>query len=89
MKYELKIETFQTNESDKKRALKPLEEAAEIFGEWQNHDRGKGSTYDVAYECVDTIQAACNVLAMLGISKESLKSIYKNVHRSNEIKGRY
>lgn len=57
---------------DKAQALKPIEEAAEAFGAWQNWDREKGAGNDddlvrhIVEECADTIQAAVNLAAACG-----------------------
>lgn len=63
---------------DKEQALKPIEEAAEVFGAWQeceNQDLCPGicaSTSlrrrDLVNECCDLIQATCNLLASIGVA---------------------
>lgn len=63
-----KVPTFDKVATDKAQALKPLEEAAEVFGAWQawnEHPSPEGLTkiYD---ECADTVQAICNLLAAFG-----------------------
>lgn len=52
----------------KEQALKPLEEAAEAFGAWQNHAVTGEECYreQVVSECADTIQAAVNLAASMG-----------------------
>lgn len=67
------VSTFADVIDDKKQALKVVEEAAEVFGEWQNYDNAQ--CYDsedttklkLLSECADVIQATCNLLAALGI----------------------
>lgn len=74
------VETFANVKPDKAQALKPLEEAAEVFGAWQvwdcTDDSGPsllGSVTKKLYgkqlldECADVIQATCNLLAALGV----------------------
>lgn len=57
---------------DKAQALKPIEEAAEAFGAWQNWERERDSGIDdslkrlIVDECADTIQAAVNLAAACG-----------------------
>lgn len=70
------VQTFKETKPDKAHALKPLEEAAEVFGAWQAW-RESGPTLDnaeaglvdrVVDECCDVITAACNLLSMLGVT---------------------
>lgn len=74
--YLLNLRTFREVRDDKAQALKPLEEAAEIYGAWQELTIHDGMTPDadarramlrdyVIDECVETIQAAVNMLAAL------------------------
>ena len=54
----------------KENALKPLEEAAEAFGAWQNYEGSHGLTREsyrikVVDECADVIQAAVNLAASM------------------------
>lgn len=66
------VRPFREVAMDKAQALKPIEEAAEAFGAWQNWDRGKGIGNDeelvrsIVDECADTIQAAVNLAAACG-----------------------
>ena len=60
---------------DKAQALKPLEEAAEVFGAWQlmrdTVESGLNAKYekaDLMDEIADTIQASCNLAAALGVT---------------------
>lgn len=61
--YVLKVEPFTKFDEPKAQALKPLEEAAEVFGAWQASGiDGAGSITpemreDIVCECFDTIQA--------------------------------
>lgn len=66
------VRLFDTLCQDKAQAVKVLEEAAEVFGAWQelreiNFDT-RPSDYYKAYaqmvdECADVIQATCNLVA--------------------------
>lgn len=68
------VQTFPDVKPDKAQALKVLEEAAEVFGAWQQWD---GLDQDEKYngfnvicltnECADVIQATCNLLAAYGV----------------------
>lgn len=40
-RYELSIRPFRQVACDKEQALKPLEEAAEIYGAWTDYDHGE------------------------------------------------
>ena len=48
-----------------------LEEAAEVFGAWQQFDDGESpslSRWRVLAECADVIQATCNLLSGMGVA---------------------
>lgn len=71
-------------------AVKVLEEAAEVFGEWQE-DKGETA---VLYECMDVIQAVVNFASSVtGLTPGGVSGLlydrYRAVHRANEIRGRY
>ena len=55
---------FLESEGAKALALKPLEEAAEVFGAWQ--ENGAGASYDLVYEALDCMQACVNLLEFMG-----------------------
>ena len=74
------VTTWDTGCSPREQALKPLEEAAEVFSAWQDYDRTSdwGSDWDeftahneallsIVEECCDVVQATCNLLALLGV----------------------
>lgn len=69
------VQTFPDVKPDKAQALKVLEEAAEVFGAWQQWDGleqdEKGDGFNVIClmnECADVIQATCNLLAAYEIT---------------------
>ena len=64
--------------------LKPLEEAAEAFGAWQDKTRK-----DVIYELCDTIQACFNALELLGATQDEITTTMSRVFLHNEERGRY
>lgn len=96
------VRTFAHVEASKAQALKPLEEAAEVFGAWQEWDRyhSKSAVFDgpmaesaaamksaIVDECCDTIMATCNLLSALGVT--NLTGAMDACVRRNEERGRY
>lgn len=76
------VRVFDEVGADKAHALKPLEEAAEVFGAWQGWDRcheehavfdgtsaqdAEAMKGEIVDECCDTISAVCNLLSALGV----------------------
>lgn len=76
------VNTFKDVKPDKEQALKPLEEAAEVFAAWQEWDKyhrmypvfdypkaqaSKAMKEQILSECADVIQAVCNLAASLGV----------------------
>ena len=96
------VPTFKDVSPDKAQALKPLEEAAEVFAAWQAcandcespmcrecHNAGRGlcGTYiSLVDECCDNIMATCNLLASLGIT--DLSYHMKRCEQRNRARGR-
>lgn len=77
--------------TDKEAALKPLEEAAEAFGAWQEY-KAEGTAYarkSVVYECCDVIQATANLLHHIGADNDEVAYMMRNVTESNRSRGRY
>ncbi len=65
------VATFPGVKADKAQALKVLEEAAEVFGAWQQFDDGESpalSRWLVLAECADVISATCNLIAGMGVA---------------------
>lgn len=84
------VATFPDAKADKAQALKVLEEAAEVFGAWQQFDDGDiyGLLTDaVLDECADVIQATCNLIAALGVT--SFVSWMDDCRERNEERGRF
>lgn len=77
--------------TEKEAALKPLEEAAEVFGAWQEYKRCPTSTARerVYYECCDTIQAVANLMSRLGAKECDFVSAFDDVELNNYARGRY
>lgn len=62
------VATFADVADAKEQALKVLEEAAEVFGAWQEWHREELELQPLLSECADVIQATCNLLAALDVS---------------------
>lgn len=63
------VAVFDNVEPNKEQALKPLEEAAEVFGAWQEWEETKSLSDEgrVIEEIADTIQACVNLAAAMGV----------------------
>lgn len=86
------VRSFDNVRPDKAQALKPLEEAAEVFGAWQAwmvcegrplSDYARDRLID---ECADVIQATLNLVAALGV--EDFRPYMKACERRNKERGR-
>ena len=93
--YLLMVEPFKMGTA-KESAVKPLEEAAEAFGAWQDVERdaleSDGLSVQlnhVLYECCDVIQAACNLMWRMGATDTQVMAAMRAVTRQNEARGRY
>ena len=77
-----KVAVFREVRPDKAQALKPIEEAAEVFGAWQAWDKSRRMDEATGIpnsprtleardalldECADVVQAVCNLAASLGV----------------------
>lgn len=94
--YLLNIRVFNDVSDGKGQALKPLEEAAEVFGAWQKCDDMRYATMtireafreDLIDECVDTVQAAANMLAAVGATQGEVDAAIKRMDERNGDRGR-
>lgn len=68
--YLLNMRVFDKVNDDKHQMLKPLEEAAEVFGAWQESDSMRPTTFKQDWvdmrncpidKCMDTVQAVANL----------------------------
>lgn len=76
--YRFEFGAFDEPDAPKAQALKPLEEAAEVFGAWQlNSD-----TY-VLNECMDVVQAVVNLLTALGFTQEDVDMAIERCNERN------
>lgn len=86
---------FKGCKRDKAQALKPLEEAAEVFGAWQNFNRyaarttrTEGARAELIYECCDLIQATVNLMFAFGANSVEVYHTLEKVREANEARGR-
>lgn len=95
--YLLNMRVFNDVSDSKGQALKPLEEAAEIFGAWQGSDsmRTAASTRDrvgmrnrLIDECMDTVQATANLLAAIGATQGEVDAAIERMDGRNGDRGR-
>ena len=77
------VATFAWTRNDKAQALKPLEEAAEVFGKWQamkqecSDDCRECDCWCINHsllidECADVIQSVVNLLDSMGVTDMAL-----------------
>lgn len=94
--YLLNMHVFNDVEDSKHQALKPLEEATEIFGSWQKCDDMRYATAtirrafreDLIDECMDTVQAVANLLAAVGATQGDVDAAIKRMDERNGNRGR-
>lgn len=95
--YLLNMRVFNYVSDSKGQALKPLEEAAEIFGAWQELDSMRPTTFkqarvdmrdDLIDECMDTVQATANLLAAIGATQGEVDAAIKRMDERNGDRGR-
>ena len=88
------VRSFAHVEASKAQALKPLEEAAEVFAAWQRWDLWTGVDLresmmraEIVDECCDVITATCNLLAAIGVT--DLTEAMAACEERNRKRGRY
>lgn len=95
--YRFEFGALDEPDAPKVQALKPLEEAAEVFGAWQLHDGIRQSqimTARRAYrqslidECMDTVQAVANLLDAEGFTQEDVDAAIGRCNARNRERGR-
>lgn len=95
--YLLNLRAFREVRDDKAQALKPLEEAAEVFGAWRECDDMRFSPImtarrafrdDLIDECLDTVQATVNLLAAVGATQGEVDAAIRRMDERNEGCGR-
>lgn len=95
--YRLAFGAFDKPDAPKAQALKPLEEAAEVFGAWQELDSMRRSPFfsawrdmrdDLIDECLDTVQAIVNLLAAVGATQGEVDDAIRRMDERNGSRGR-
>ena len=95
--YLLNLRAFREVRDDKAQALKPLEEAAEVFGAWRECDDMRFSPImtarrafrdDLIDECLDTVQATVNLLAAVGATQGEFDAAIRRMDERNGSRGR-
>lgn len=94
--YLLNMRVFNEVKDSKGQALKPLEEAAEVFGAWQKCDDVRDATTTIRWafrkdlidECMDTVQAVANLLAAVGATQGEVDAAIKCMDECNWDRGR-
>lgn len=95
--YQLNLRTFHEVRDDKAQALKPLEEAAEVFGAWQDCDDMRYSPIMTARrvyreslidERMDVVQAVVNLLDADGFTQEDVDAAIERCNERNRERGR-
>lgn len=95
--YLLNLRTFREVRDDKAQALKPLEEAAEVFGAWQDCDDMRYSPImttrrvyreSLIDECMDVVQAVVNLLDAEGFTQEDVDAAIERCNERNRERGR-
>ena len=94
--YLLNLRTFREVSDSKAQALKPLEEAAEVFGAWQKRNVQYTSAAmckvfrtELIDECLDTVQAIANLLAAVGATQGDVDAAIKRMDERNGNRGRF
>ena len=82
--YLLNMRVFNDVRDDKAQALKLLDEAAEVFGAWQDCD----DIHDLIDECMDTVQAIANLLAAVGATQGDVDAAIRRMDERNGDRGR-
>ena len=93
--YVIKVEPFTKFVEPKAQALKPLEEAAEVFGAWQASGIDGSDSItpdmrrDIVYECLDTIQACVTLMESIGTTSDEVRDASYRVYWRNVERERY
>lgn len=89
MKMPTIVPTFSTGCSVREQALKIGEEQNEVFSACENYEAfdGDAEVIRIIDECCDVIQAACNLVAMLGV--DDLTAAMGACMRRNRARGRF
>lgn len=92
--YLLNMRVFNDVSDSKGQALRPLEEAAEVFGAWQEFDSmryvpaRRDMRDGLIDECMDTVQAVANLLAAVSATQGEVDAAIRRMDARNENRGR-
>lgn len=95
--YRFEFGALDEPDEPKVQALKPLEEAAEVYGAWQQCDDMRYSQImtarrayrdDLIDECLDTVQAIVNLLAAVGATQGEVDAAIRRMDERNCERGR-
>lgn len=95
--YRLAFGAFDKPDAPKAQALKPLEEAAEVFGAWQQCDDYRDCRItafrdelkrDLIDECMDVVQAVVNLLDAEEFTQEDVDAAIGRCNARNRERGR-
>lgn len=95
--YKFEFGAFDKPDAPKAQALKPLEEAAEVFGAWQQCDDYRNCRIaafrdklkrDLIDECMDVVQAVVNLLDAEGVTYEDVDAAIERCNERNCERGR-
>lgn len=95
--YRFAFGAFDKPDAPKAQALKPLEEAADVFGAWQDCDDMRLSPIMTARreyrqslidECMDVVQAVVNLLDAEGFTQEDVDAAIGRCNARNWERGR-
>ena len=95
--YKFEFGALDEPDAPKAQALKPLEEAAEVFGAWQELDSMRRSPFfsawrdmrdDLIDECMDVVQAVVSLLDAEGFTQEDVDAAIERCNERNRERGR-
>lgn len=96
--YKFEFGAFDKPDAPKAQALKPLEEAAEVFGAWQDCDDMRFSPIMTARrvyrqnlidECMDVVQAVVSLLDAEGFTQEDVDAAIERCNERNREGGTF
>lgn len=95
--YKFEFGALDEPDAPKVQALKPLEEAAEVYGAWQHCDDYRDCRIaafcdelrrDLIDECMDVVQAVVSLLDAEGFTQEDVDAAIERCNERNRERGR-